>query len=120
MQNQILLKHPKNWGLDEDVVIKLADKALADKGFTKDTELSLTFVGQERAKALNIKYRNKNYIPQVLGFPMTQSADADGVVRLGDIVICTKKVKYEAEFQNKTIEEILSEWLAHGVDNLLM
>jgi rRNA maturation RNase YbeY len=68
---------------------------------------------------LNIKYRNKDYIPQVLGFPMSTGADADGITRLGDIVICTQKLKYEAVFQKVNVEMVLMEWLLHGLDNLL-
>jgi len=68
---------------------------------------------------LNIKYRQKNYIPQVLGFPMSRLKDSDGYIRLGDVVICTQKLKYEVEFLGKKRSEILSEWLIHGVENLL-
>jgi len=83
-------------------------------------ELSVVFVGRKKAKDLNIKYRQKDYVPQVLGFPMSKVADEDGMIRLGDIVICTQKLKFEAKFQNKTTEMILNDWIEHGVDNLLM
>jgi rRNA maturation RNase YbeY len=119
MQNVILIKHPKNWGLEETVVKKLANKALVNKGYEKNTELSIIFVGRVKAKKLNIEYRQKNYIPQVLGFPMNKKKDEDGFIRLGDIVICTEKLRYEVKFLNKSLNEILSEWLVHGVENLL-
>lgn len=119
MSNLILIKHPKNWGLDEKVVLKHANKALIHFGYEDGVELSVIFVGRKKAKDLNMSYRQKDYIPQVLGFPMSKKADADGVVRLGDIVICTQKLKYEVVFLGRSLEDILDEWMIHGVDNLV-
>jgi probable rRNA maturation factor len=105
--------------LDERLVRKLAEKALKEKDYSDKVELSILFVGRKKAKELNIKYRNKDYIPQVLGFPMSRKLDADGWLRLGDIVICTQKLKYEMKFLKKSLEEVLDLWLVHGVENLL-
>lgn len=119
MKNRVLIKHPKNWGLSEGKVIKYSLKWLNFFGFKEATELSLYFVGTKKAKELNIKYRQKKYIPQVLGFPLNRKADSDGWLRLGDIVICTPKLKYESKFLLKKESEILSEWIKHGLENLL-
>lgn len=127
MKNIILINHPKNWGLNLDDRLLMIDrwiedsanKILKDKGFSDNVELSIAFVGRKRAKDLNINYRKKDYIPQVLGFPMSFNKDADGMIRLGDIVICTQKLKYEVKFQKSTLKKILYEWLVHGVENLM-
>lgn len=116
---EILIKHSKNWGLDKGEVVRAAISALKKKGLNKDVELSIAFVGRTKAKRLNQEYRNMDYVPQVLGFPMSRKKDEDGKIRLGDIVICTQKLKYEARFQNKTVSEVLGDWLLHGVENLL-
>lgn len=117
----ILIKHNRNWGLQEEFVKELAKKALKHFGYDKwPYELSVFFVGRNKAKRLNQNYRNKDYIPQVLGFPMSRTEkDEDGIIRLGDIVICTQKLKYEAVFQKKSVEKVLEEWLVHGVENLM-
>jgi len=119
MSNIILINHPKNWGLSESLVKRLSLKALKNKGYIDDVELSVLFVGRKKAKDLNVNYRKMSYIPQVLGFPMSMNKDADGVIRLGDIVICTQKLKYEVKFQKSTLEKVLYEWLVHGVENLM-
>ena len=118
-KNLILINHNKKWGLNDVLVENLAQKALKSKGFNSDVELSIYFVGRKKAYDLNIKYRQKDYYPQVLGFPMSQKMDVDGKIRLGDIVICTQKLKYEVEFQHSTMEKVLYDWLVHGVENLL-
>jgi len=120
MKNVILIKHPKNWGLERKEVLESAKEALDFFKLKENVELSLIFVGQKKAKELNIKYRQKDYIPQVLGFPMSKKTDSDGYIRLGDVVICTKKIKYEERFLKKNRNEILREWIKHGVENLLM
>jgi rRNA maturation RNase YbeY len=117
-KNVILLKHPRNWGLQSRLVTKAAEEALRKKGLDS-VELSVVFVGRKKAKELNIKFRKKDYIPQVLGFPMSREPDSDGMIRLGDVVICTQKLKYEAKFQKKGLNEVLREWMVHGVENLL-
>ncbi|HPD44688.1 MAG TPA: rRNA maturation RNase YbeY [Candidatus Woesebacteria bacterium] len=114
--NKILIKHPKNWGLSENLVRRIAQATL--KGWDR-VELSLVFVGRQKAKELNQQYRQMNYIPQVLSFPISKEKNADGWIRLGDIVICTEKLKYEAKFQHKSLTDILAFWLSHGVANLL-
>lgn len=119
MENIILLKHPKNWGLNDFLVNKLSQKALKHFDLDKDIELSVIFVGRKRAKELNINYRQKDYIPQVLGFPMDREKSEDGYIKLGDVVICTQKLKYEVKFQKSTLEKVLEEWMIHGVENLL-
>lgn len=118
MENIILIKHPNNWGLGENLVLEKAEEALRIKGL-KGVELSINFVGRKKAKELNINYRQKDYIPQVLGFPMDQDRAEDGLIHLGDIVICTQKLKYEVEFQKSTLDKVLLEWMIHGVENLL-
>jgi rRNA maturation RNase YbeY len=119
-KNLILINHSKNWGLDERLVERLAKKSLIEKGLRNDIELSVYFVGRKKARDLNIKYREKDYYPQVLGFPMSLEKDADGWIRPGDVVICTQKLKYEVDFQKSTLEEVLYSWLVHGIENLLI
>jgi len=119
MDNIVLIKHNKNWGLEEALVEKLAKKELINRGYGENVELSIYFLGRKKAKELNIKYRKMDYIPQVLGFPMSKEKDVDGVIHLGDIVICSEKLKYEVVFQKSSLEKILKDWIAHGIDNLL-
>ncbi len=120
--DKILVKYPKNWGLDSVKVENIGNKVLKKFNFSFKVELSIFFVGRKKAKDLNIKYRKMDYVPQVLGFPNSRDKDPDGWVRLGDVVICTDKLKEEAKLvsnKNRSMYKILEEWIEHGVDNLL-
>jgi len=116
----VLVRHSKNWGLNEEAVIRAAVAALKKFNYKENVvELSICFVGRIKAKKLNQAYRKMNYVPQVLAFPMSKEVDSDGLTHLGDVVICTQKLKYEAKFLGKNIEGVLTEWITHGVGNLL-
>ncbi len=120
--DKILLKYPKNWGLEADKVEMVAENVLKKFDFGFKVELSLVFMGRKKAKDLNIIYRKMDYVPQVLGFPNSRDKDPDGWVRLGDVVICTDKLKEEVKLvsnKNRSVYEILEEWIEHGVNNLL-
>lgn len=114
-----LIRHPKNWGLDEEKVLSIAARVAEAKELETNSEISLLFLGRRRAKALNLSYRKMTYTPQVLAFPQSKEKDVDGVVHLGDVMICTPLLKAETVVQKQTWEEVLYSWFDHGIGNLL-
>lgn len=73
-------------------------------------ELSLAFVGKERAAKLNHEYRQKNYTPNVLSFPLTDTA--------GEIVICPQVAKSEATKYNLSVDGYVAFLFIHGLLHL--
>lgn len=68
--------------------------SISERVLGKRYELSLVFVGEKAAKKLNQDYRQGDYVPNVLSFPLSESA--------GEIFICLKKIKKEcADFEMK-------------------
>ncbi len=123
MSNKILITgRLDSLGLTRKKIEGLCRKVIKSFEFTTEVELSVVFVGVKKAKKLNIEYRKMDYIPQVLGFPNSKDTDPDGLVRLGDVVICSQKLKDEVKLKmnkGKNMQKILEEWLKHGVENLL-
>ncbi|MCL4384678.1 rRNA maturation RNase YbeY [Patescibacteria group bacterium] len=119
MPNRILIKNYCRLTIDEALLKKKINEALRAVGYGDKVELSIILVGRRRGRALNQKYRQKNYDPQMLEFPMTKEADEDGYIRLGDIVICLELLYKDVRSFKKPEGEILDEWLAHGMKNLL-
>jgi probable rRNA maturation factor len=71
--------------------------AISEKVLGKRYDLSLVFVGEKAAKKLNQDYRKGDYVPNVLSFPLSESA--------GEIFICLKKIKKEcADFEMTPIQ----------------
>jgi probable rRNA maturation factor len=61
--------------------------ALKEKILGKKYELSIRFVPPTQAQALNIQYRGKEYIPNTLSFPLSETA--------GEIVLCRSAMRKE-------------------------
>lgn len=69
-------------------------------------ELSLTFVGEKRAASLNKAYRQKTYSPNVLSFPLTETA--------GEIFITPAVAKREAAKFDLTPNGYIAYLFIHG------
>ena len=119
MPNRILIKSYCRLKIDEGLLRQKIEEALAARGLKSGIELSILLTGKTRGRELNRKYRQKNYYPQMLEFPMSKEADEDGFTRLGDIVICLSLLYKDTKIFHKTTAEVLEEWLAHGIGNLL-
>lgn len=61
---------------------------MKNKILGKNYALSLVFVGAQRAQTLNETYRKKTYTPNVLSFPLSESA--------GEVYICPRVAKSQA------------------------
>jgi probable rRNA maturation factor len=71
---------------------------------------SLNFVGAKRAKSLNIAYRQKDYVPNVLSFPLDEAT--------GEIFICLEVAKKEAKNFNLTSDGYVAFLFIHGLLHL--
>ena len=68
--------------------------------------LSVNFVSPKIAQDLNIKYRDKNYIPNILSFPLSKNE--------GEIFICLSIVKKEAKNFSLSYKQFLTLLIVHG------
>lgn len=83
---------------------------IKDKIAGKTYELTVVFVGEQRAQSLNEQYRNKSYIPNVLSFPLNDST--------GEIYICPAVAKKEAKKFNLSVTGYMAFLLIHGLLHL--
>lgn len=88
-----------------------ARAALADEA--GDPEVCLRLVDAEEGKALNARYRGRDYPTNVLSFP---GEPAMGI--LGDIVVCVPVVRREAAEQGKAPESHWAHMVVHGMLHL--
>lgn len=73
-------------------------------------DLSLTFVGSDRARSYNKKYRQKSYVPNVLSFPLSDNA--------GEIIICPQIARREAPKFNLSPDNYIKYLFIHGLIHL--
>lgn len=83
---------------------------IKEKILGKRYQLSLVFVGKDKAAQLNQTYRQKSYSPNVLSFPLTKDT--------GEIVICPKVAKSEAAKFNLSTDGYVVFLFIHGLLHL--
>ena len=75
-------------------------------------------VGRREARAINRRWRGKDYAPNVLSFPVALPAGVASAL-LGDLVICAPVVAAEARAQGKAPAAHWAHMVVHGVLHLL-
>lgn len=95
--------------LDLEILIKNSlNKALELLGYGLDYEISISIVDEQEIKTLNREYRNVDKVTDVLSFPLYERHEIPNQGMLGDIVICSKRVKEQAlEFGHSEIREFI-------------
>lgn len=81
-------------------------EAIKNAVLGKTYNLSLVFVGETRAQHLNIENRGKDYIPNVLSFPLSEES--------GEIFICPKAALKEAADFGLSFEGYIAFLCIHG------
>jgi probable rRNA maturation factor len=95
----------------------LAEWAAAALSLRKPVGLSVRIVGNARSRSLNARYRAKDRPTNVLSFAGAGAAP-DGMLLLGELVMCAPVVAREALEQHKTLAAHWAHMTVHGVLHL--
>ena len=86
-----------------ELVGKVIQFAARKEGIEEGSELSVTFVSNERIREINSEYRNKDYATDVISFALEEMGEDEVVIVgdnlprvLGDIIISIEKTKEQA------------------------
>ncbi len=111
--------HQRKITINIKTLIHLARQVLKRKGL-RNAELSIVFVGKQRIRALNKKFRKKDRPTDVLAFSMREGEDARLHPQvLGDVVICPQIAKEAARTYHHTTGQEIELYLIHGLLHLL-
>ncbi len=91
---------------------------------TEPLELSLIIVDAQEQLELNRKYRNKDYVADVITFALEEENKIDlfqltGLRSLGDIFICYKKALAQAAEYNHSLRREFAFLFTHGMLHIL-
>ena len=131
VRSKRLLYHPPNLkkslmvSLDvfQDFLMSSKPNCLGLSSFgVSQVEIELTLCGSHKIKSLNLNYRNKPKITDVLSFPVYESlrnnsgsfTEPGPVVHLGDIFICREVALRQAREFKITFEEEVLHLFIHG------
>ena len=76
----------------------------------KKYDLSFVICGDKRSQTLNQNYRNKTYIPNVLSFPLSDTA--------GEIFLNLKQARREHRLRGESYEYFVALLAIHGMLHL--
>lgn len=106
-----------------DKMIEAGNLCLLEEGVPEDrVEISVTFVSEEEVRALNKHYRNVDKVTDVLSFPQFDNFEnlpEEGIISLGDVVICTDQALLQADEFGHSPERELVYLFVHSVCHLL-
>ena len=86
--------------LNEELEKKMEEalvETLKNTGYGTDYEISISVVDADEIKQLNAEYRGNDSVTDVLSFPLFEREYIPEEGMLGDIVICSERVKEQAK-----------------------
>jgi rRNA maturation RNase YbeY len=94
----------------------LARAILSDVG-QASAELGILFVGDQRMRGFNRRYRGKDRTTDVLAFAMREASHSSAGM-LGDVVIAVPTAVRQAKQGQRSLDEELAVLLVHGILHL--
>jgi len=101
---------------DQARLERSARAILADVGEVS-AELSILFVGDQRMRGLNRRYRGMDRTTDVLAFAMREAPESSAGL-LGDVVIAVPTAARQAKEGQRSLDEELTVLLVHGILHL--
>ncbi len=108
----------------EELIEKCTEQALAEEEIDESAEVSVTFVDNEKIRALNNEHRGIDRETDVLSFPaftddgFEVNPENDAII-LGDIVISLEKAKAQSEEYGHSMLRETAFLIAHSLFHLL-
>ena len=97
---------------------------LKNQGIVSDAEVSVAIVGEKKMTEFVKKYLKDKKLHNVLSFTPTETKQnfvypPDGVIHLGEIIVCYPVVLKEAREENVLIDDKVCELVEHSALHLL-
>ncbi len=113
-----------NYPVSTPKIKKRLQEFFSKKGIVSDAEVSIAIVGEDKMLSMGKKYLGDNKLHNVFSFTPDEVKGKfvmppDGVIHLGEIVICYPVVVNEAKKENVLIDEKVYELIEHGAMHLL-
>ncbi|MFK4391596.1 rRNA maturation RNase YbeY [Bacillus sp. AFS026049] len=110
----------------QQLVESILQFAARKENIEKDTELSVTFVDNDRIREINKEYRHKDSATDVISFALEEMGEDEVEIvgaemprMLGDIIISIERTKQQAEEYGHSFDRELGFLALHGFLHLL-
>jgi probable rRNA maturation factor len=121
---KIYVKKQSNYPISAKRIKDTLRSLLEERGIVSNTEVTVALVGEKKMLDIGEQYLKDKKVHDVLSFPASETKEKfvfppDGVIRLGEILVCYPRVFEEAKREGKLIEEKVLELVKHGALHLL-
>ncbi|MFZ5366208.1 MAG: rRNA maturation RNase YbeY [Patescibacteria group bacterium] len=114
----VLISSESRYQVDRKKIRQAVEKLLKETGLS-EVEVSILIAGTRKIRELNRIFRKIDEETDVLSFPLEEARDQEGILHLGDIVVCYPKAREEAAEEGKMVDEKINELVEHGLRHLL-
>lgn len=113
-----------NYPVGVALIKKRLSAFLQKKGIVSDAEVSVAIVGEKKMTDIGNKYLKDRKLHNVLSFTPNETKKRfvfppDGIIHLGEIIVCYQKAVEESKKENVLIDEKVYELVEHGALHLL-
>lgn len=131
----VLVSADSRFPVSRPKIKEAVEKLLLQKRITSDAEVSVLICGTRKSRDLAKKYLNDDNPHNVLSFPLADEGEElasptgksakgfvefqNGLLILGDIVVCYPIAQEEANADNMMVNDKISELVQHGLLHLL-
>jgi probable rRNA maturation factor len=114
----VLISSESRYQINRQKIKFLVENFLGQAGLNQ-VEVSIVIGGTRKIHDLNKQYRQLDEPTDVLSFPQEGSRDPDGILRIGDIIICYPIAVEGAAKEDKMVDDKINELVEHGLNHLL-
>ncbi len=115
----VLISSQSIYKFDRERMRRAVERTVAAAGIGGEVTVSLAVVGNRKMRELHKKYMETDETTDVLSFPLEERRDPEGVLWLGDIVVCYPVVMVQAGENNRLVDEEMEFLVEHGTKHLL-
>ena len=121
---KVSVSKQSNYPVGATVIKKRLSVFLAKQGIVSQAEVEVAIVGEKKMMEIGNKYLKDKKLHNVLSFTPTETKGEfkfppDGIIHLGEIVICYPLAVKESGEENVLIDERVCELVEHGAQHLL-
>lgn len=121
---KVSITKQSNYPVRTPAIKRKLSEFLAKNGIVSDAEVSVAIVGEEKMLEVGRNYLKDKDLHNVLSFTPSETKvqfiePPDGLIHLGEIIICYPLAVKESEEENVLIDERVYELVEHGALHLL-
>lgn len=121
---KVSVSKQSNYPVGATVIKKRLSAFLQKQGIVSEAEVSVAIVGEKKMMEIGSKYLKDKKLHNVLSFTPNETKEnfvfpPDGIIHLGEIVICYPLAVKESGEENILINERVCDLVEHGALHLL-